>query len=948
MNQVKIKLTFAGILFALFLGVQLNAQTIQRGKVVLQNSGHKSLPGTQVTAYGAQPTDTDNDGLFQLNFDKAEPGDMTPLKEAYKKGYELVNKQETEKWILSDTKEMIIVMCSEGALKEARKKYYQIGTSTYILRYENVLSELEKQKESNRLTEKEYADKLETAYNELENSQKLLFEYADLFSRINKDDLNELETKAFLLLEEGKLDESIALYENEKLLDKLNAQIQIKKTATEEINEMIPSLKRYAEICVFAGGKENIDKASEIYRTIAEADMSNFENIHNYGKFLRESLTDYNASLEWMLKGIEYAKTKVELGRIHTSLFVIYQIQNDFEKAVFHCNKSIECFNELPKDLYNQYIEYIITAYYNRARFYLNKNDFENAMSDFNFARNLIDDGHVEMDSTSYLFIKNSLTSFNADILQAKFELFSNPQDTIGLFKLFNDNLEYSTQLKNKDFNRYAYGYINTLNNIGTYLHEQQFYNEAENYFQKSLEVCTQLQKTNPHVAQFSIISLYLNLAGIYARFSDVDKIELYSSKASNLLDSLIKINPKIYTPVKYSLSIQMVNLYFLKKDFNSAISIIKESLVYIEESFVNNKEKYAVNLSKLYKSLGDIYLNNMADYQNAELYYKKIEDIAKNNIVPFELLFSTLEQLTDLYVLTKNPLWKDYVKKILDFSQKNNYFEDLHIAFYLFMKGKTVESENKLKLAKHYYRESAQVIKDSVAEDDMETIKLLMVSLAVELEEMHNNGSKEIELIDIFYDIYAVLNWKIPISDYDEMLLWKSINILQYLSELYVDNKAWLKSNGALKSLNNFVSMFKDKLKHHEDYNSIVKDTSIEIKTNDALLSLDNIDDYKDKMLFALEFFDKNEEEENSPYINYLFYEKSRLILHNEQALKGNEELAYIYVVILTYAINGYANYATEELSGLITEMNFFLDLLGTSYEKQVATIRKWLSGDQ
>ena len=216
MNQVKIKLTFAGILFALFLGVQLNAQTIQRGKVVLQNSGHKSLPGTQVTAYGAQPTDTDNDGLFQLNFDKAEPGDMTPLKEAYKKGYELVNKQETEKWILSDTKEMIIVMCSEGALKEARKKYYQIGTSTYILRYENVLSELEKQKESNRLTEKEYADKLETAYNELENSQKLLFEYADLFSRINKDDLNELETKAFLLLEEGKLDESIALYENEK------------------------------------------------------------------------------------------------------------------------------------------------------------------------------------------------------------------------------------------------------------------------------------------------------------------------------------------------------------------------------------------------------------------------------------------------------------------------------------------------------------------------------------------------------------------------------------------------------------------------------------------------------------------------------------------------------------------------------------------------------------
>ena len=58
------------------------AQSIQKGKVVLQNSGKKCLPGVQVIAWGAQPTDTDQSGVFQLTFQKALPGDPAFLKDS--------------------------------------------------------------------------------------------------------------------------------------------------------------------------------------------------------------------------------------------------------------------------------------------------------------------------------------------------------------------------------------------------------------------------------------------------------------------------------------------------------------------------------------------------------------------------------------------------------------------------------------------------------------------------------------------------------------------------------------------------------------------------------------------------------------------------------------------------------------------------------------------------
>lgn len=66
------------------------------------NSNKSPLPGVQLTATDAPATDTDASGNFQFNFSKQKPGMAIASPNVYKKGYELVNKDMINGWILSE------------------------------------------------------------------------------------------------------------------------------------------------------------------------------------------------------------------------------------------------------------------------------------------------------------------------------------------------------------------------------------------------------------------------------------------------------------------------------------------------------------------------------------------------------------------------------------------------------------------------------------------------------------------------------------------------------------------------------------------------------------------------------------------------------------------------------------------------------------------------------
>lgn len=652
------------IITLLLVACSMQAQVIQKGKVVLQNSGYKALPGAQVTTYGAQPTDTDNDGLFRLNFAKTEYGELAPLKEAYKKGYELVNKKELENWILSDTKDMLIVMCPEGKLKEAREKYYNIGNSTYIRRYEEMLAQIEKQKESNQLTENEYADKLEEAYNELSTSQKILLEYSDIFSRINKDDLTDLERKAFLLLEDGKLDEAIRLYEDERLLEKFQQQLNIKEISKNDINEMIPSLKRYAEICVYAGGKENVDKASGIYKIIADSDAHNYQNLYEYACFVKKQI-DYTLSITWLKKALKCAATKKEIADVYNELGDSYYKNKDFKEAEYYFKKARSVFENLSQQNSLYYFLNLSDSYLKLGELYALENKYKKSAEFIGIAYKK-NEMYPSKDEVLYLHNKARALLLDAYVMQQKY-LYTMKVDTLLIKQYYDEALIICDILLKNDSVAYRDLYSSALNNLSSYnTLITKDYAEAEKYLLESLKIESDRYIKNPYIALPELAVVYGNLSSVYENDSINKKLEYdYLMKSFELRNTLSDLNPKAYQATLIR-AYSDIGLYFYEEDqYEDALSFFDKSNQIINESPYHGKEVHFFEFL-----VNNIYIANTyykrAENKNAENKYIYIENLIKEqkNIDCTTAEIMLYLQMCKFYKENNNLAWKKYYKK--------------------------------------------------------------------------------------------------------------------------------------------------------------------------------------------------------------------------------------------------------------------------------------------
>lgn len=688
------------LLFA--LPAILPAQTFQKGKVVLQNSGYQPLPSVQVTAYGAQPTDTDNGGLFSLNFDKAAPGELAPLKEVYKKGYELVNKNETERWILSDTKEMLVVMCPIGSLREAREKYYNIGNSTYIKRYENTLSQIEKQKEDNLLVEKEYADKLEKAYDELINSQKRLLEYSDIFSRINKDDLSSVESKAFSLLEKGQLDEAIALYENEKLLERLQQQIEVKTVSITNINEMIPSLKRYAEMCMFAGGKENIDKASKIYKVIAGSDLNNYQNIFEYGIFLQKQ-SDYQAAIEWLQKALEIAQTKQSIGETLNVLGETYILQKNYMEAEKALANSSKVYDILSEELSPGYKQYKAVAICNMGSLYLAVNDYQKSLDYISEAQN-INESFIE-DSIIYLDNKAHIHTIRGTIgmisMMRSFDEYDHSETRSDLELA----VSISHDLVKKDSVKYLDFLLSSLSNLAVFYKENKEYEDAERVFLRALEINEQRYKKNPDLAQVELATIYSNIGKFYLSKKDFQSTFDYLSKAIEMREELAKKNPNAFIPSLSTSYNDLGTLYGDSGDCEKAIDCFLRSISLREQMEELNESSQIVELATTYLNIASAY-ETCNSYAKAEEYYYKALS-SKDEFPEVDLSFlykNAILFLTQLYLYTDNPAYQEVRK---EFKVLFDYDEHGEAAYWYIAGNSAIENNYPQIKTTKYFTES-------------------------------------------------------------------------------------------------------------------------------------------------------------------------------------------------------------------------------------------------
>ena len=266
----------------LLLSGSAYAQMSQKGTVQIFNSNKSPLPGVQLTATDAPATDTDASGNFQFNFSKQKPGMAIASPNVYKKGYELVNKDMINGWILSEKRPMSIVMAPEGTIEESKNKYYSISVAHFSKKQEKAIEEINQLYIAQKISLQERSDRLKAMAEESRSFMNQIDQYAEKFARINPDDINAIEKQVLELVNAGKLSEAIELYNKSGIITQAREKLSQKTKAEEDIDKLAETMYRYADLCALTGGMENEKKANDAYKFVAEALPDRFTYVFKY------------------------------------------------------------------------------------------------------------------------------------------------------------------------------------------------------------------------------------------------------------------------------------------------------------------------------------------------------------------------------------------------------------------------------------------------------------------------------------------------------------------------------------------------------------------------------------------------------------------------------------------------------------------------------------------
>lgn len=323
--------------------VSVFAQTRQQGRVREFNSGNSPLAGVQVMAYGAAATDTDGAGEFTLEFSSYTPGRAISAPDVYKRGYELVNTDVLDGWILSGSRQMDVVMAKRGVIEDAKTRYYDIASTNWSRKQSEAMSqinalyaqgEIDAQVRSERLAElaarsQEYMTKLD--------------EYAGRFARINPDDISGLEAQVMSLVNDGKIDEAVELYETSGIVSTAKAKLAEMTAAEEDAEKVVAAMFRYADLCMLAGEKDADLKVLEIYETVYNAFPDKFDYAFKYAT--QRIPLELDGMQPIMDRCMELAYDDKSFVLSAQMQAAYHNMRREYSKSVDALNKAMECLN---------------------------------------------------------------------------------------------------------------------------------------------------------------------------------------------------------------------------------------------------------------------------------------------------------------------------------------------------------------------------------------------------------------------------------------------------------------------------------------------------------------------------------------------------------------------------------------------------------------------------
>lgn len=262
-----------------FVLIGVMAETVERGSVkeYRGTEDKTALSGVELQVKGAQSTISDADGSFELHFATLKPGEKVSYTDIYKDGYVIFNKDALDAWRISNNgRPFTIVMCREADFRALKKKFYGIIEKSY---YQEYLRQRELAAKT-ALTAQQLESRLREVENDYNEKMSNINNYVELFSRIDRNEMDSVEAKALAFMENGQIDEAIKTYEELQLRKEMDFQFS-KWDAADEMRRAANGMESEAQADLLAL-VDKMQKQISLYQMGgSEYDVKRFEMMGN-------------------------------------------------------------------------------------------------------------------------------------------------------------------------------------------------------------------------------------------------------------------------------------------------------------------------------------------------------------------------------------------------------------------------------------------------------------------------------------------------------------------------------------------------------------------------------------------------------------------------------------------------------------------------------------------
>lgn len=539
------------------ISMQAFAQTDQHIVVKEYNGKAQKAPISQVgvTVTNAGATMTDAKGEATLHFRTLKPGDKVQVRRIEKAGYEVFNKDATDQWIVSGKESFSIILCRSDRFKAMRDNYMQKSSASYERQLKKDKAKLEAERKAGKLKEEEFKKQLQQLQDEYDEQLENLENYVERFARIDLSEINSQEQELIDLVQQGRMDEAVELYEKydflgryqkeTKDIEKIDAATarlqQLEEQKREERAKIQAAIGRQVATYRLAGGRENFAKVTALLKGLADADLTNPETVYQYAEhaYHQENYADCEHYLNIYLQ-LESVNSDLKCGALQLLSFC-YQEQRDYEKAEDTMLRVAVIRKKDYEESPERYLYLYAMIQRDLSNFYVTTNQFDKAAE----------------------WTDSALANYEklyADPVEGEYywgglaQIYNNK----ALICLVNDDIETAEQmaLKGYEVSKKNYKeeellqsqiYITVLNGLGQIYYILQDWEKQAPFIYELVQINEKEYKKNPEANMWLLQGAYNNYSESLLHLGRLEESEAYFLKSKELLDQLLEKNGEMY-----------------------------------------------------------------------------------------------------------------------------------------------------------------------------------------------------------------------------------------------------------------------------------------------------------------------------------------------------------------------------------------------------------------